>query len=788
MSALGRKLLRDFWQLRSQALAIALVLVAGVATLVMALSNDQALNDTREAYYDEYRYADVFARVPRAPLSLLETLRGIDGVREVEARVSASVTLDLEGFEDPVTALLVSLPGDDNRGLNRLFLREGRLPDPRRDDEVVVVEAFALEHGLRPGDAIVAIINGRWQRLRVVGIGLSPEFIYVIKPGELLPDFARFGVLWMHREALAAAFDLDGAFNDLVLSLHRGARQAEVIETLDRLLEPYGGIGAHGRDLQASHRFISEELDQLRVMTAMFSAIFLAVSAFLLNVVIGRLVQTQREQIAVLKAFGYSNREVATHYAALVLLLVGVGLPAGLLLGAWLGRGLADVYMRFYGFPFLHFAIRPEVIALALAFMLAAAMLGAWTGLRRIMRLAPAEAMRPEAPPVFRRTLAERLGLGPLLSPAMRMVLRNLERRPLRTLLSVLAIALGTGILVMSRFQAGAVEAMIATQFNLAQREDLSITFVEPSSGRAAQELAALPGVRLVEPLRHAAVVLRHGHREHRGALQGLDPAHELKRVLDSRLEPVPVPDQGLMLTDWLAQMLALRPGDSVEVEFLEGHRGRVQVPVVGIVREYLGVNVYTSRHYVNRLLREDAAISGALLALEPGVDRVALLERLREHPRIAGVSDRHAMMQSFRETMAEGILAFGLIATLMAASIAVGVVYNAARIALSERARELASLRVLGYTAAEIKRMLGGELMLLTGLALLPGLALGLAMSMILAQGFQSELYRMPLVLVPGGFALAVLVILVATWLASWRVQRRLDHLDLVAVLKTKE
>lgn len=785
MTALHRKLWRDLRQLRGQVIAIALVMVGGIGTMVMAQTNYAALAGTRALYYAEYRFAEVFARVKRAPLPLVEAVRATPGVREAEPRVTGFVTLEIAGYDEPVTGQMVSLPRPGDPGLNRLFLRAGRMP--AADDEVVIGEVFAEAHGLRPGDALVAILNGRRQLLSISGVGLSPEFIYQIRPGDVFPDFERFGVLWMPYEPLAMAFDMDGAFNDLSLTLTREAREDDIIDALDAMLAPYGGAGAHGRDLQLSHRFLDEELGQLQVMTRLFTGIFLGVTAFLLNVVIGRLISTQREQIAVLKAYGYSRVEVSLHYAQLALLMVGVGVLPGLALGTWLGRGMADIYMDFYRFPYLAWSLEPFVVALACGFALAAAAIGTAGGLQRVFRLPPAEAMRPEAPPVFRRTLTERAGLGAVLDPAARMILRNLERRPLRTLLSVLGIGLAVGILVLSRFQRGAIEEMVDVQFGFAQRDDFAVTFSEPTSSRAASELAALPGVRAVEPFRSAAVRLRHGHREYRTALQGLPDDGDLKRVLDAELRPARLPDDGLLLTDYLADLLRVRPGDTIDVEFLEGHRRTLAVPVAGTVHEYLGVGAYARREVVNRLLGEGGALSGAWLSLAPGA-RVGVVQELRARPRVAAVTDRAAMVQSFRETMAESILTFTLIATLMAGSIALGVVYNASRITLAERGRELASLRVLGYTRREVRALLVGELFTLTFLALVPGFLLGVGMVLLLIEGFSSDLYRIPLAIAPSGFAIAGLVVLGATALSGYLVRRRLDELDLVAVLKLKE
>jgi putative ABC transport system permease protein len=785
--ALHRKLGRELWQMRGQVLAIAIVIAGGVATLLMSLSSLDSLRSTRDSFYRDYRFADVFATLTRAPDGLVTAIEEIAGVQLVETRVVAPASLDIADFSDPVTGLLISLPDGRNAELNRLFLRLGRLPEAERGNEVVISEPFAEAHGFLPGDRLDAIVSGHRQSLTIVGIALSPEHIYQIKPGDLFPDPERYGVLWMNRSQLAPAHDMDGAFNSVVLTLSRGAREGEVIDSLDRLLAPYGGIGAVGRADQLSHSYLEAEFEQLGTMARVFPTIFLGVAAFLLNVVLARLIATQREQIAILKAFGYSNWEVGLHYTQLVLLMTALGLVLGTLGGFWLGESLGRLYADFFRFPYLEYRLGFDNIAIGALITAGAALLGTLSAVRRAVRLPPAEAMRPEPPGEYRPTLIERLGLQRWFSQPTRMILRHLERRPAKSLLSVIGIAFACGILIVGNFQQDAVNHMLEVQFGLAQRYDVAVTFVEPTSRRVLHELESLEGVFLVEPQRTVPVTLRHEHRTFRTSIQGVLTDGDLRRILDTRLEVLEPPTDGVVLTDFLAEILAVQPGDHITMEILEERRRVLEIPVTGLVNEYIGVAAYMEIDALNRLMGEGAAVSGSYLAVDPPA-MSAVASRLMESPRVAGVTFRLAAIESFRETMAETVLIFAFISTLLAGSIAFGIIYNSARIALSERGRELASLRVLGLTRAEISYILLGELAVLTAAGIPLGFLIGRGLCWYLTVGLRSDFYRIPLVLEPATYAVAATVVLVSALISGLIVRRRLHHLDLVAVLKTRE
>ena len=809
MRALDRKLLRDLWHLRGQVLAIAAVIMGGVATLVMSLATYDSLVLTRDRFYAEYRFADVFARLKRAPEPVAERLRALPGVERLETRVSAGVKLEVEGFGDPITGLLLSLPDAGEPQLNVPHLKRGRMVQPFAADEVVLADSFADAHRLDPGDRLAAIVSGKRRTFTVVGVAVSPEYVYQIAPGAMFPDFKRYGVLWTGRNALAAAYDMEGAFNDVALTLARDARVQDVIDAVDAVLGTYGGTGAYRRADQFSNRFLSEELKQLQTTAALFPAIFLGVAAFLLNVVVSRLTALQRAEIAILKAFGYTPAAIATHYVKLVLLVVTLGVAAGVALGAWFGRGLSNVYMETtFRFPYLDFVLQPGVVLAAFAVTGAAAVGGTLFAVFRAVRLPPAEGMRPDSPAVYRTSILERSGLtgvpsrcalrcSPLgrpggltrwLSAPSRMILRHIARRPVKSLLTVLGIACACALMIVGNYQKGAIDFMVDVQFRLAGREDLAVTFTEPTSAAALHELAALPGVRRVEGFRDVPAILRFQNHSYRAAVFGIQPEGELHRSLDRDLKPVEVPAGGVVLTDHLAEnILHLRPGDLVTVEVLEGNRRVVEVPVLGITRQYLGVSAYMRQESLNALLREGDVVSGAYLGVESGAE-ADVYARLHARPRVLGMVANASAIRSFYATIGEFVLFYNLVATLLAGSIGLGVVYNSARIALSERGRELASLRVLGFTRGEIAYILLGELALLALAAIPVGLVVGIALVGALVLAYDSDLYRLPLLLTADNMALGAAVVVASALVSGLLVWHRLGRLDLIAVLKTRE
>lgn len=787
VSPLDHKLLRDLWRMKGQAIAIGIVIAVGVGMLVMMTGLVSSLNETRTAYYERYRLAGVFAPVTRAPDRLAGQLAAIDGVSAVEPRVTGGALIDLENVDLPVQAQAVSLPDLRAPRLNDVFLTDGRMIDSDHTEEILLLQSFANAHGLRPGNRIGATMNGARRSFRIVGLAQAPEFLYTTAPGELIPDDARFGVIWMSRSALAAAYDMDGAFNEALLSLSRTANEAAVLDAVDRLLAPYGGTGAYPLADQFSNRFISEEIGGLEAAAAGVPPIFLAVAAFLLYIVINRMVQAEREEIGLMKAFGYTNGEVGGHYFKLVIAIAVGGALAGCLMGIAGGRGLIQFYVTYFKFPFLVFRLDPASFVTGVSVSILAASAGGLMVLRSVFSLTPAAAMRAPAPADYSRT--GRLGhaMNRFLDQPSRMVLRRITRQPGRMAGAMIGIACGMGLSVsMITIYAGFDRTMDLT-FNVIDRSDISVSFTHATSEATIFELARMRGVALVEPVRHVPVVLRNGLNSHRGVVSGLAPMARLNRAIASDLSEIQLQGGGIVLSSALADILQIKPGETVTVEVREGRQPVLQVPVTAVAESLLGAPAFMDLAALNRALREPNRVSGAFLSIDEAFASEIYLA-LQDMPTVAGVSLKSQAEQAFQTVMNTGAGAIRYVMGAIAFVITFGIVYNAARIAYAERSRDLASLRVIGFTKGEAAFVLLGELAIVTLVALPLGSLLGYYLSFAIAAGFSSELYQVPAIFDPASYGFAAMVVVGAAVASGWLVKRDIDRAELVTALKTRE
>ena len=789
LRALDLKVLRDVQRLWGQLLAIALVMGCGLGVFLGMRSTMRSLESARDVYYATERFAHVFAQLERAPERVAAHIAELPFVQRVETRVVAPVTLDVPGLVEPATGVLVSLPESGPPALNALRLRSGRMPQPSAHGEVVANEAFATANRLLPGDSLSAIVNGHREELKLVGTALSPEYTYALAPGRLFPDDRLFGVLWMRRQALAPAVELEGAFNEVSLLLEHGAVPAAVLEPIDSLLAPYGGTGSIARKDQQSAFFVENELRQLDTFAWMVPLLFLAVAAFLLNVVVGRIIAGQRPEIAAMKAFGYRDREVGLHYGKLVGAVVLLGCLVGVAVGGWIGVNLVRIYGEYYRFPEFPYRLGASEVLLGVLVCTASAALGTHSSIRKTVLLPPAEAMRPEAPPLYRRTLVERLRLTRLIPPAARIVLRELERQPRRAGLTMIGIAMATGLTVANAFTLDSVRYILDVHFGIGQREDVQVSLLQPRDEGALSSLRALPGVQHVEPSRVIPVRFHAGRTAKSSAITALPSDAALTTLLDTELRTVSLPQSGLLLSRKLAEVLGVEVGESIEVEVLEGRRRRAELVVDSVVDTFVGAAAYMDLSAVPRLLGETRSLNVAQMLVDEGqLDE--LYATAKQTPGVVGVTTRSNLLRKVRDQLDQNLGVFISISVSFSLVLAFGVLYNAARITLAERARELASLRVLGFERGEVATILLGELGILTAASIPLGLVLGrwMAAMLVSSPGYDTEQFRLPLVISPATYALAASCVVVAAVLSGWEAWRKLERFDLVEVLKTRD
>lgn len=789
MTTLHIKLWRDLNRLRAQVLTIAVVVAIGVAGFVGMFAVHDSLRDSRDAFYRDNRLADLFAGVKRAPVSLGERIEALAGVAEVQLAVVFDAQVDLPGVLQPVTGRFIGLDlaraHAGRQGLNALTLRAGRWPERGGPLEALVSDRFAAARHLKPGDVVHAIFNGRLERVHLVGTAVSPEYVFASQGGA--PDDTSFGVWWIDGQRMTEAFDMQGAFNQVSLRLHAGVSEAPVLKALDRLLAPYGSVGAVGRDRQLSTKIVSDELSQLKVMGTVLPSIFLAVAMFILNVVIGRQVATQRSQIAALKALGYSDGAIAWHHTQLALVIAGLGVVAGLGLSQLIGRGMLSLYDEVFRFNRLDYATDLGLVLLSAAIAALAAVAGTWAAIQAVVRLRPAQAMLPPAPPAYTATLLERLGLGRFLSTGARMVVRNLERRPLRAAFTVTGIAFAVALQISGAFWLDAIAHIVDVQFRQVQQGDVLVNFHRPVPVDAVRDLKRLPGVIDAEVYRTEAVTVGLRGATKDTAVMALRGDARLMRLVDEHRGAISLPPEGVVLSALLAREMGARVGDRVQLRFRLWSQRTVEVTVVDIAHTMFGQLLYMNLDTLNRLAGDGDGAADAALQVDPAA-MDAFWAAVKTAPHINSVFDKASTMAEFNQRTQRNMGVFSGILTLFAVAMAVGIIYNAARISLSERAWELASLRVLGMTRAEVSVLLLAELTAELLLALPLGALLGWGLASLMMALMASDAIDFPVVIEPATYASAALIVLAAGAVSALLVRRQIDRLDLVSVLKVRE
>ena len=804
MSVLDRKLSREMTSQKLLLGAITSIIAVGVACYVTMGSSYNNLTLAKQRYYAQCRMADFSIELKKVPLAELEPVAALPGIAAIRPRIQFAATVALDNVPRPLNGLVLSLPDRREPVINDIVLRRGGYFTDRRQNEVIVNDTFARTHHLKPGDWIHLVLNNRRQELFIVGTAISSEFVYLLGPGAIMPDPEHYGVFYIKQTYAEDVFDFDGAANQVIGQLAPVQKRGQnsfsagkrvltpflVLKRAETILAPYGVFITTPLADQPSNKYLSQEIAGLKTFGIFMPVIFLAVAALVLNVLLSRLADQQRTVMGTLKALGYSDWQVFVHFLKFGL---AIGLGGGLL-GCVLGYGLAELmtmaYRWFFEFPELKNRVYIGLLSTGLSISVLCAVLGCVRGTRAVLRLKPAEAMRPKPPRKGGAVLLERAAwFWTRLSTGWRMVLRSIVRARVRTGAGIFAAAMGASVLVCGFMMADATYYLVDFQFRWIQRSDLDLTFKGERSADALLEAARLPGVDRAEPTLNVACTFSNGPYHKKGGITGLARDARLTVPHDCNAQPIRIPSAGLSMSRMLAEILHLRRGDAVAVRTIKGLRRTHHVPVVEITDSYLGTAVYADIEYLSGLIGEEFALSGVQLASDGDPAHTAALYReLKRLPALEAVSSRADMVENLEETVLKHMwISIGFF-VLFAGIIFFGSILNASLVSLAERQRELATLRVLGYGPWQIGSLMLRESLIVTLIGAGLGMPLGYLLTVLMAEAYESEMFRFPVVSSAGTYIGTAVLAVVFALVAHCAVQRTIHRMDWLEALQAKE
>jgi putative ABC transport system permease protein len=792
METLDRKLFRDICQSWHMLLAVSAIIAVGIGCFVGMLSAARNLEYARSTYYSSCRLADIWIDLKKAPTEEVKRLAMIPGISEIRERIQFQVFLDLAGTEKPIGTMVLSLPDEQEPVINNIIIRTGTYFTHDRANEVIISEKFAKARNIVPGDRIPAILNNQRKELIVVGTAISAEFVYMVSPGSMIDDPGSYGLMYIKRSFAEDTFGFNGACNSVVGLLAPEARQEaeRIVKTLSDRLEPYGVFAALSRAEQFSPMILDGELKELNNMAFIFPSFFLVVATLLLNVLMIRLAEQQRTVIGTLKAIGYENRALIFHFLKFA---VTVGLAGGILgclFGYWLAGVNTRMYVQYFTFPQLTNMFYPTLLLAGLSVSIFFSILGTLKGIRHIMRLDPAEAMRPASPPMGGAVFLEKIHwFWQKLDVQWQMILRGLLRNKGRTAVAVISAVMGSSIVVLTFGFVDSLDEMVRQQFDTVLRSDYHLTFQDEKSFSTFDEIRRLPGIIHAEPVVIVPCTFQVRNHFKRSAIMGIIPNGELTTPTNAKGESIPLPSTGLLMTDRLMEQLKVSAGDSVDVRPVKGERRTLTLPVVQGISSMVGMAVYADYDWLNHVLGKEPVISEVrVLAAHGPTEKREFMNRVRNMPGLEILTDLGEQKEALNRQL-NGMMRYSaFIMILFAAVIFFGAILNGTLIAISERRVEMATFRAMGYFESEVARLFLRENMLTNVIGTLIGLPVGHWMLVGIMQLFITDAYSFPAKLNAVSYVYTVALAVLFVLLSQGIVKRAIRKQNWVEVLSLKE
>ncbi|MBK5252349.1 MAG: FtsX-like permease family protein [Peptostreptococcaceae bacterium] len=781
MKKFNLRLFRHIWEAKGQFIAVSMVVAVGIMTYVAISLAVLDLQVGVEQYYKMNNFQDVSVELTKINEAGLERIRRMPRVEAVQGRVFYRTPLKVEDKDEKVNVGISSIPEAENR-INDLYILDGGwIQDERRD--VLVLEQFAEARGIKVGDVVHPQIGGKEYELDVRGIVGSPEYIYLMEDEQnLLPQPSKYGIFYVSEEFAQQAFGYSKSYNEVLIKLKNPEEDGIFKDELEKVLERYGVRRIVRREDHVSNRVVSEEIRGARQMAKAIPLVFLGVAAAIIAIMISRMVKNDRTSIGVLKAIGYSNRDILLHYTEHAFIIGAIGSIIGVLAGYLFSGPMANMYQEYYRIPF-----KVRIFSwtyLGMGFVLSAIYCigaGLW-GARSVLKIAPAESMRPEPPKKIGKTYIQRVTfIWKHISFSWKVVWRNVFRSRKRFVFLSVGIAVTFAVALMPAHMLNVFEAMFYDQYGEFMRMDYEIAYTQPLSERSVMEISELVDVSEIEGKIEFPFEIENGWKSKVVSVIGLKPDTVFYHLTDSDGGELSLSPNGILVSEPMAYILDLEKGDFVNVKNFIPFKDDVRLRVDGVVKQKLGLNAYMDIGFMQKYLMDDEMITGVMLN---STDKVK--EKMEDVTNISSVNsivDLRNIFKDFTKLTYASLSVYAFFAGILGFAI----VYNSTMMSISERRLEFSSLRIMGFSKKEINRIVLKENLIMTAFGIVLGIPLGRWLMRLMETSFQTEFYSMTAPIEMNSYiyaaVLTVFYVLIAQYFSSLKIKK----LDFIEALKNR-
>ena len=787
MGILFKKLVRDLREARGQFISLLIVVTIGVMFYSGVNATFRNLSNASQKYYEEYRFGDIWVNFYKVPESLIGKIESIPFVKMASGRIVMDAGINIS--EENATVRFITLPDVRENVVNDIVIKSGRYFSRDEINQCLVEEEFFKAHQLELGDIIQPVINGNEVKIKVIGTVKSPEFVYTLKDGsELMPDSKKFGILYIKNSFGQEIFGLKGSINSASLLLRSGTDPETAKTEIERYLKSYGITGIIDREEQISHRMLTAEMDGLKSMGSAFPMVFFMVAAVIIYIMMGRMVENQRVQIGILKAQGFTNLQVLCHYLSYSVFIAVTGNILGAVAGRYLGMGFTKLENMYFHLPLDGMRIYPDLVIPASAMTLVFCLLAGYNACKAVFKIMPSEAMKPKSPEIGKKILVEHVKIiWRNLDNAWKMIFRNVFRHKRRAFLTSTGIIFSTALLLIALSMKDSIDFIIEQQYSNIQDYDIKVNFSIFLNPEELSSIKNIPGVVKMEPLLETGVEIQNGWRKKKTSLTAIVKEPEMYRIVNKSGEIVALPERGIVLPDKLADQLGINLNDRVYIKPLLPGKEKIQVPVKGIAKQYIGMSAFIPLDEVNAIIGEGAIVNSAVLRLKDNSYEEEVKKVLKDMSAVSSVQSKADSLDALVQNMAAMASSIGVM-IFLSAVLSVAIVYNTATINIFERQRELATLKVLGFKDNEIKKLVFNENYMITGLGLILGLPFGKWLGQVMMTTFTTDFYSFPFVTKPLTFLLSIILTIFFTVMANVILMRKIKSISIVEVLKSRE